>query len=146
MRRGDDIVKFMNDGARHPHVIVVHSHKYWRSPNCMYELVQLEEELKKNKGKSFLSVVIPVELPSSRVGNRDGIDEYAAFWRAFAGEVPARLPWTREELKDFASATLRLFGREISSSLDVNIRWKDGEVVALGKIAERLDPIRADNA
>lgn len=144
MEFGDGIVKFMETAARHPHVIVVHSQKYWRSTNCVYELKQIEDDLRNQKGKSFLSVVIPVEHPSSRIGTQLEIAEHVEFWTRFDGDVPPRSPWKREDFRVYAPAVISDFGRTISEMVGINIRWSDGKDAVLRTIAQRLNlPLRS---
>ena len=136
---GDSLRRFMKSGARHPHVIVVHSDKYWRSPNCIFELKCLFDELQENKGKDIVSVVIPVEHVDSNVGDVRSRNSFLDYWEKYDGEVPSRCFSTPDELKDFAKAWIRRFGEIVSDKLDLNIRWSHGKESALKALAQRLN-------
>lgn len=125
---GDSLVRFMKWGAASDYVIVVHSDKYWHSPDCMYELKLLCDALRNHVGKDFLSVIIPVEHLNSQVTSRGGIKEYVKHWRNFPeGEVPARLDWEIDQLRDYAAATIRDFGQQLSDNQGHNIEWADDQ-------------------
>lgn len=125
MEYGNSLRKFMEWGASSDHVIVVHSDKYWRSPDCMYELKMLFDAVR-NRKKDFLSVIVPVEHLNSNVRNKAGISQHAKYWREFPDdELPARLPWDIDELRDHASSTIRDFGQQLSDNLQQNIPWDD---------------------
>lgn len=146
MRRGDDILKFMENGAKHPHVIVVHSDKYWQSPNTVFEMCLLLEELRNKKSKSFESVVIPVEHRTSGVRDQAPTGAYAEFWRSYSGRIPRRIPWQKEELTARAAAAIYEVGRLLSSASDLNIPWNGDERLLVSRIAERLNlPVPRDD-
>lgn len=134
---GDDLRQFMEYGAKRPHVIVVHSDKYWRSPCCIFELWTVEQELKQQKGKSLMSAVIPVEHLNSIVGTTEALEECLNYWASFRG-TPPMLGWTPEQLRDHARSLVRTFARDLNASLDLNLRWSDGPAMVLKAIAERL--------
>lgn len=141
---GDNLRDFMLYGAGRQHVIVVHSDKYWRSPDCIFELKHLFDELLSKADKGVLSVVIPVEHLNSNVTDTVVLDKYLADWRRYRGPLPKRLGWTLQELKDFAVATMRSFSDVLSTRLDLNLRWQDGEAKVLAAIAERLNLTEQD--
>lgn len=134
---GDDLRQFMEYAAKRPHVIVVHSDKYWRSPCCIFELWTLEQELKQQKGKSLPSVVIPVEHMNSSVMTMEGLEECLKYWEGFRG-TPPMLGWTAKELKDHACSLVRTFAGDLSKSRGLNLRWEDGPAKVLAEIAKRL--------
>lgn len=146
---GDSLRNFMKNGALHPHVIVVHSDKYWRSPNCIFELKCLFDELQDNKEKDVVSVVIPVQHIRSNLGDVVSRDEFLSFWEGYSGEVPSRCFADPRELKDFAKALIRRFGQLVSDKLDLDIKWNRGAQAALKSLAQRLnlpEPGRGEDA
>lgn len=145
MKQGDDITEFMKNGAKMPHVILVHSDRYWKSPNCMFELFWLNEELRDNEDKGFQKVVILVEHPSSRITDAAGVEEYKTWWENYTGPLPARLRWRLDELKAHATSQILSYGPRISGMVDSNLRWKDGESVVLEGVRQRLALQAAEN-
>jgi hypothetical protein len=136
---GDDLRLYMEKGSRAPRVIMVHSKRYWLSPNCIYELDCVNDELRKVGKKALKDAIIPVELADSGIRNEARLAEKLEFWNKFSSEDNSnRLPWKADELADHAKYLLRKFAKDLSASLDVNIKWSDGEVEALAEIARRL--------
>ncbi|MCF7960509.1 MAG: hypothetical protein K9M08_07175 [Pirellula sp.] len=136
---GDSLRNFMKNGALHPHVIVVHSDKYWRSPDCIFELKCLFDELVGKEEKSFVSVVIPIEHIHSNIGDVVSRNAFLDFWQNYSGEVPSRCFSERDELKDFAKSLIRDFGKNVSDKLDFDIKWSRGAQSALKALAQRLN-------
>jgi GTPase SAR1 family protein len=136
-RFGDNLKHFMEYGARSPHVIVIHSDKYWRSPYCLFELWNVDRELRQRLDRSLLSVVIPVEHRDSNIATYEGLEQYLKHWETFTG-VPRMLEWTPAELKDYFRSLLRIFSRDLAQSLNLNVVWQDGEAKALATILGRL--------
>jgi len=133
---GDDIAAFMIFGARCPYVIVVHSDRYWRSPDCMYELVQIDRDLREQPDKSRKLNVIPVRHPSSRITSSRGLEEYLAHWSGSL-DIPARIP-DPKGLPDSVRATLRAWAEDLSKDLNYDVPWRDPKQQALEEIARRL--------
>jgi hypothetical protein len=136
-RFGDNLKLFMEYGAKRPHVIVVHSDKYWRSPYCLFELWTVVHELQLRQNRSLLSVVIPVEHRNSSIATHEGLEEYLKHWETFTG-IPRMLDWSPETLKDHFRSLLRSFSGDLHQSFNLNIVWEDGEARALATILERL--------
>lgn len=139
---GIDLRKFLTDAPRSPHIIVVHSDKYWKSPYCIFELWTAIDELKKNRKRSLMETVIPIEHINSRITVVESLDEYLKYWEGF-GRTPALIGWTPDALKDHARSLLRSFSEDLHRCLNLNIRWSDGRQKALEAIAERLG-VQAD--
>jgi internalin A len=145
---GDSIVAFMEYGAERPHVIVVHSDLYWRSPHCLYELKLVEDSIARHKEKSWDSVVIPVRHINSideNAGNKDAVID---FWLAYKESLP---PGFRGDARDFKIEALALATKYYTRLVDlvgVGLRWPGREVEAetrrrqieevLAEIAKRL--------
>jgi hypothetical protein len=136
LRLGTSVKKFMRYGATRPHVIVVHSDKYWRSPYCIFELWNVMDELRKRKRK-LLSVVIPVEHLESKIGTRERLHQYLKYWRRHA-ETPSSLGWEPQELKDRAASLLRDVSTDLDAEFRFNLKWEVGEEKVLAAIAKRL--------
>jgi hypothetical protein len=138
-RFGDNLKLFMEYGAKRPHVIVVHSDKYWRSPYCLFELWTMVHELQLRPDRSLLSVVIPVEHQNSNITTYEGLETYLNYWETFTG-TPRMLDWSPETLKDHFRSLLRSFSADLHQSLDLNIVWEEGkEAKALATILARLN-------
>jgi internalin A len=94
------ISKFMERIGRGNCVIVVISDKYLRSPNCMYELVEIAE------GKQFHDRIFPVVLNDANIYNPIKRIEYIKYWEVerakLAGAIktldPANLHGIREDM------------------------------------------------
>lgn len=137
MKRFDSISKFTDYGSRCPLVIVVHSDKYWRSANCMEELVHIDRDLREQQGKSRKLSVVPVEHPSSRIRTAKGRDDYLGHWRN-AVDIPSRLE-DPDGLKERAMAAIREWSRDLSADLDYNIQWrKDRKQGVLDEVLARV--------
>ena len=134
---GDDLKAFMEYGAKRPHVIVVHSDRYWRSPYCIFELWTVDQELRHNQ-RTLEDAVIPVEHVSSRITQVEGRDQYLDYWSGFT-ETPSMLGWQPVELKENARSLLRVFAKDLNARLSLNLHWADGPEKVLSAIAARLD-------
>ncbi|GEM_PF-3779502 len=141
-KQGVDLRVFMLEASRSDFVIIVHSDKYLESPNCIFELKALFDELTDEEAKSFAKVAIPIEHPTSGIADRERLEKYLQHWTNYQGEVPQRLGWEKAELIDFAKGAVRGFSKRISGCLDINIRWKGDGRAALAAIESRL-PRRA---
>src|SRR5574342_464064 len=81
-------------------VIVVISDKYLRSPNCMFELVEIAE------GKQFHDRVFPIVLSNAEIYDPVRRLEYVKYWEVKRGELaqamkdvdPANLQGIREDM------------------------------------------------
>lgn len=134
---GTNLRNFMEHGATRPHVIVVHSDKYWRSPYCIFELWMVMEELRRNSGKALPSVVIPVEHLDSGITKQENLHKYLEEWRTFSG-TPQLIGWEPQKLRDHAVSLLRDFSKDLHEHLNLNIRWSGDGSRALEDIAARL--------
>lgn len=134
---GDNLKHFMEYGAKRPHVIVVHSDKYWRSAFCLFELWTVDQELRKQQGKSLWNVVIPVEHLNSGITTVEGLERCLEHWAGFTG-TPMMLGWRPDELKDHSRSLLRTFSNDLNACLNLNLHWKDGTAKVLAAIAGRL--------
>lgn len=91
---------FMERIGRGDCVILVISDKYLRSPNCMYELVEIAEN------KQFQDRVFPVVLPDANIYNPVHRIRYIKHWEEKRAELaeaikqldPANLQGIREEM------------------------------------------------
>lgn len=137
-RFGTNLRLFMEYGARRPHVIIVHSDKFWRSPYCIFELWTVMEELKRQRDRALLNVVIPVEHLASNITRHEGVETYLRHWGEVS-DVPRLLGWSTEEIRDHARSLLRSFSTSLHVYNQLNIRWSDGVEKALLAIAERLN-------
>ena len=114
---------------------MVHSDRYWRSPYCIFELWTVMEELRLNRGRDLMSVVIPVEHLNRGITYWEQFDDYRKEWLAFC-RTPRMLGWDPQTLKDNAVAVLRSFDPDRIRSF--NIRWTGNGEAALAAIADRL--------
>src|SRR5688500_4156208 len=81
-------------------VIVVISDKYLRSPNCMFELVEIAE------GKQFHDRIFPIVLSNAEIYNPVKRLDYVKYWEMKRGEFaqamkevePANLQGIREDM------------------------------------------------
>ena len=137
VRRGDDLLKFMEWGATRPHFIAVHSDRYWRSPHCVFEFWTMLDGLTKKAERTFQSVVIPVEHLQSNVRSQAGVAEYLKYWEEYQG-TPTKLGWTDEDMRLRAAHTIDYVRRELDRALEFNIVWSAGEAKALAEIGRRL--------
>ena len=94
------IREFMERIGRGNCVIVVISDKYLRSPNCMFELVEIAE------GKEFHDRIFPVVLSDATISDPVKRIEYIRHWEAKRAELaeaiktldPANLQGIREDM------------------------------------------------
>src|SRR5574341_1361312 len=94
------ISEFMERIGRGNCVIVVISDKYLRSPNCMFELVEIAE------GKQFHDRIFPVVLSNAEIYDPVRRLEYVKHWELKRGELaqamkelgPANLQGIREDM------------------------------------------------
>lgn len=135
---GDNLKQFMEFGASRPHVIVVHSDKYWRSPYCIYELWMVVHELQKRPDRGLLSVVIPIEHLNSEITTEENLEAYLEHWRSYTG-TPKLIGWSGQELRDYAVALLRSFSTDLAQHLNLNVRWLKGEEQVMDALAKRLN-------
>jgi hypothetical protein len=97
------IKEFMERIGRGSCVIVVISDKYLRSPNCMFELVEIAEN------KQFHDRVFPVVLSDANIYDALKRIEYIKFWEGKRKELakamktldPANLQGIREEMDQY---------------------------------------------
>jgi len=148
MRYGDDLTRFMQDGAQSDLVVVVHSDLYFRSINCVYgELAELLKGLV-DRQNSFAQVVIPVELSTSRIREDDALQTYIKYWTEYTGKVPTRFEHRRSEIRDVAKHMVQEFSVRVSRLGSVNEVWagKGDEVLAAikKKVEGRLAEVRRD--
>lgn len=115
LEEGDSIVKFMKNGVKAPIIILVHSDRYWKSPNCIYELFLLDQELSSSVEKSFQTVVIPVAHPTSKIDKKNHLKQYLRYWEEYSGENnPSRLEIDTDKLIHIAYTTIDKVGKSIS--------------------------------
>src|SRR6185436_9694444 len=94
------ISEFMERIGRGNCVIVVISDKYLRSPNCMFELVEIAE------GKGFHDRIFPIVLINAEIYDPVRRLEYIKHWEMKRGELaqamkdvdPANLQGIREDM------------------------------------------------
>ena len=94
------ISQFMERIGRGNCVIVVLSDKYLRSPNCMYELVEIAE------GKQFHNRIFPIVLADANIYDPIKRIEYVRYWEVKRAELaeamrtldPANLQGIREDM------------------------------------------------
>jgi hypothetical protein len=94
------ISQFMERIGRGNCVVVVISDKYLRSPNCMFELVEIAE------GKQFHDRIFPVVLNDANIYDPVKRIEYVKFWEVKRAELadamrtldPANLQGIREDM------------------------------------------------
>lgn len=134
---GTNLKHFMEYGGSRPHVIIVHSDKFWRSAYCIFEVWTALDELKRRKNRDLLTVVIPVEHIASKITRVEGLEELLHYWKNFSG-TPVLLGWQPDELRDHARSLLRSFSRDLHEHNQLNIRWAEGEAKAVAAIAVRL--------
>jgi len=134
---GTNLKHFMEYASRRPHVIVVHSDKYWRSPYCIFELWTVMDELRKKADRALLSVVIPVEHLNSGITTVEKRDEYLAHWQQHS-KTPVLIGWEPDALKDHAKSLLRTISKDLHENLNLNIRWSDGPEKAMDAIRDRV--------
>jgi hypothetical protein len=139
IRFGDSLKTFMEYGARRPHVIVVHSDKFWRSPNCIFEMHCLWSEAANAREKSIADVLIPIDHIGSQIDDATSRDRFLEFWRQYSGPVPSRCWANLDELRDTAPNVIRAFSRAVSDMLDLHIRWSRGKDAVLAAVAQRLN-------
>lgn len=144
LKRGDSIVEFMKNGSRSPHVIMIHSDRYWMSVNCLYELFALDRELKRNSGKSFAEVVIPIEHPTSGIRTSAKLNDYLQYWDIFLAEsrsVPSRMldvGWTPEVAVLNCKSLTYNYANELSELADLNVAWSQGPEKVLEYVRQRI--------
>lgn len=97
------ITKFMEQIGRGVCVIVVVSDKYLRSPNCMFELVEIAEN------KQFHERIFPIVLADADIYDPVKRLDYVSFWEAKRAELaekmkkvdPANLQGLREDIDNY---------------------------------------------
>lgn len=128
---GDSLRNFMKYGASRRHVIVIHSDKFWKSPNCIFEMHQLWIAVADNKNKSIDTVLIPVDHINSRIDDTESRDSFLEFWDDYSGPVPSRCWANLDELLDIAPSVIRNFSKVVSVSSGLHIRWNKEKEKAL---------------
>jgi internalin A len=107
-------------------VIVVISDKYLRSPNCMFELVEIAD------GKQFHDRIFPVVLSDAKIYDPIKRIEYVKYWEAKRAELaqamktldPANLQGIREDMDLYDRIRDRVSG--LTSTLkDMNTLTSD---------------------
>ncbi|WP_339750116.1 COR domain-containing protein, partial [uncultured Rubinisphaera sp.] len=137
IQRGSSILEFMKNGARSPHVVLIHSDRYWTSVNCMFELHVLDRELSSNSGKSFAEVVIPIEHPTSKIQQSEKLKWYLNQWDLFLANkdsVPTRMllaGWNQETAVIHSKSHIDKYSKELSDLGDLNINWSSGKEAAV---------------
>ena len=71
MEDNDSIVGFMEKAGECPMVVMIQSDKYWKSPNCGYEVYSLDRSWK-HRHETFKEVLISVE----HVPDHDAVDPF----------------------------------------------------------------------
>ena len=141
-RSGTDLKRFMDQAGKCPHVIVVHSDKYWKSPYCLFELWTADNELPLRRGRTDLpllfSVVIPVEHLRSNIRTHEGLEEYLRYWESFIG-TPRMLGESPQTWKLRFRALLDKFSTYLDKERDFNIVWENDGKQALTGILARLE-------
>ncbi len=97
------IKEFMEQIGRGNCVIVVVSDKYLKSPNCMFELVEIAEN------KDFRNRIFPVVLTNANIYDPVSRLEYVKYWEAKRKELakaikkvdPANLQGIREDMDNY---------------------------------------------
>ena len=120
------ISEFMERIGRGNCVIVVISDKYLRSPNCMFELVEIAE------GKQFHDRIFPVVLNDANIYDPGKRIEYVKYWEVKRAELaeamrtldPANLQGIREDMDLYDRIRDRISG--LTSTLkDMNTLTPD---------------------
>ncbi len=137
LKNGDDLGRFLEYAGLCPHVIVVHSDKYWRSPYTVYELWKVMDGLGLESGKSLFTVVIPVEHIDSGITREKTLNAYLDFWESY-DDPPTVIPWQPAALRDHARSLLRNFSEKLSGKIGLNLKWADGEQKVLEEIGRRI--------
>lgn len=117
---------FMERIGRGNCVVVVISDKYLRSPNCMFELVEIAD------GKQFHDRTFPVVLNDANIYDPVKRIEYVRHWEAKRAELaeaiktldPANLQGTREDIDLYDRIRDRISGL-ISTLKDMNTLTPD---------------------
>jgi hypothetical protein len=99
----DSIRQFMERIGQGNCVIVVISDKYLRSPNCMFELVEIAE------GKQFHDRIFPIVLNDANIYDPVRRLDYVKYWEMKRGELaqamrevdPANLQGIREDIDQY---------------------------------------------
>lgn len=140
LRFGHNLRRFLIEGPRSPHVIVVYSDKYWRSPYAIFELWNAMDEIHTNPGKRVTDVIIPVEHINGSLKEVEKMAPFIPYWDTFTG-TPGVIRWTPDELRDQAKALIRNFATHLQDLLDFNLPWADGKERVLAEIDRRLGVI-----
>ena len=150
MQRGDSIAKFMEHGASLPHVIVVHSDRWWKSPYCMHELLLVQESIESNKERTWKDVVIPVEHLNSGITDRATMEKYLKFWGKFDEyKLPSSVARIPTHFRTEVAALVTKFHKFLNDSVSQNLKWPNPKVApdrrpakikkVLTEIAKRLN-------
>jgi hypothetical protein len=113
----------------------------------MYELTQIDRDLREQSGKSRKLNVIPVEHPSSGIGMTGGLKPYLEHWEK-TSSVPTRIP-DGDTLPESARAAIRQWSRDISADRNYNIVWggrDEDKEKALMEIWHRLQRLASKEA
>jgi hypothetical protein len=105
-------------------VVVVISDKYLRSPNCMFELVEIAEN------KQFADRIFPVILPDARIYDAVGRLDYVEYW----GKEKAKLNEKMRSLDDQSNL------QGIRDELDNYDRFRD-EIAGLMSTLKDLNAL-----
>ncbi|TRU21254.1 MAG: TIR domain-containing protein [Microcystis aeruginosa Ma_QC_B_20070730_S2] len=76
-----DIKKFMERIGQGNCVLIVISDKYLKSPNCMFELIEIA------KNKDFYDRIFPVVLPDAKIYNPKDRAKYTQYWETQSKEL-----------------------------------------------------------
>lgn len=96
------------------------------------------DELKRQKDRNLLSVVVPIEHIGSNITRVEELDVLLDYWEKFSG-TPRLIGWQRAELIDHARSMLRSFSRDLHEHNQLNIRWTEGQEKVFAAIAMRLN-------
>ena len=121
------IRNFMEQIGKGDCVIVVISDKYLKSPNCMFELVEVAEN------KQFTDRIIPVILPDAKIYNPSDRLDYVKYWE----DEKAKLDQKMRSLSDLSG----LGG--IREELDDYDRFRD-EISNLTSILKDMNALTPD--
>ena len=158
------IQEFMEQIGRGDCVILVISDKYLRSPNCMFELVEIAEN------KHFHDRIFPIVLPDANIYDPVKRLGYVSFWEAKRAELaeamknvdPANLQGIREDidnydrfrdkisgltsiLKDMNTLTPEMHGDSDFEALFSAIQQRLSQVDTQGEPMSKTDSSSANN-
>jgi formylglycine-generating enzyme required for sulfatase activity len=143
------IGEFMERIGRGNCVIVVISDKYLRSPNCMFELVEIAD------GKQFHDRVFPVVLNDANIYDTFKRIEYVKYWEVKRNELaeamktldPANLQGIREDMDLYDRIRDRIAGLasmlKDMNTLSPELHQQGDYAILADAIAERMRSINS---